>query len=63
MKVVIRSIVLLAALASGCTFGKYSLPDQFQLKATGTYRWFPFSFAEGGMYYDFIGVGWRCSVR
>jgi len=58
MKAWLASVVLLATLVSGCTFGKHSLPDGFELRAIGGYRWFPFPFAEAGDYYDFIGAGW-----
>lgn len=58
MKALMASIVLISAMASGCTFGEYSLPDGFRVRATGTYMWVPFPFAEGGLYYDFIGIGW-----
>lgn len=58
MKAVMTSVVLLGAFASGCAFGRHSLPDEFEVRAIGTYKWFPFPFAEAGMYYDFIGIGW-----
>jgi len=58
MKAVLISGTLLATLLSGCTFGRQSLPDHFDVRANGIYRWSPMPFAEGGVYYDFIGIGW-----
>jgi hypothetical protein len=44
--------------ASGCTFGHQVLPDGFDLMAKGGYCYSPLPYAEGGLYYDFIGLGW-----
>ena len=51
-------LLLLLLMVSGCTFGKHTLPEDFQVRAIGTYRWSPIPFAEADVYYDFIGIGW-----
>ena len=51
-------VVLLLACAGGCTFGTYPLPEAMEVRATGQYAWSPIPYAEAGVYYDFIGVGW-----
>ncbi len=58
MRTLLKCVLPLVTTACGCTFGTQPLPDHFEVKATGAYLWFLLPFAEGGIYYDFIGVGW-----
>ena len=59
---VLGGLLLLGAVGlAGCErpLRIYALADGFQIRVTGGYTfWAPFPYAEAGIDYDFIGLGW-----